>query len=66
LSEKSIEQARENLKVTGDNYHSGVVGISDLLEAQALFQSANNNLTDARCSFQMKKAKHLQAKGEYK
>lgn len=65
LSEKSVEQARENLKVTDDNYRSGVVGISDLLEAQALFQSSHDNLTDALCSFQIKKAKRLQSIGDY-
>ena len=65
LSEKSVEQARENLKVTDDNYHAGVIGISDLLEAQALFQSSNDNLTDAMCGYQIKKAKHLQSIGEY-
>jgi multidrug efflux pump len=65
LSERSVEQARENLKVTDDNYRSGLVGISDLLEAQALFQSANDSLTDARCGYQVKKAKHLQSTGDY-
>jgi multidrug efflux pump subunit AcrB/outer membrane protein TolC len=65
LSEKSVEQAKENLKVTEDNYHSGLVGISDLLEAQALFQSSNDNLTDALCNYQIKKAKHSQSIGNY-
>jgi multidrug efflux pump subunit AcrB/outer membrane protein TolC len=65
LSEQSVEQARENLKVTDDNYRSGVTGISDLLEAQALFQSSNDNLTDALCSYQIKKAKYLQSTGNY-
>ncbi len=65
LSEKSVEQARENLKVTDDNYRSGVVGLSDLLEAQALFQAANDNLTEARCGYQIKRAKHLQSTGDY-
>jgi outer membrane protein TolC len=65
LSEKSVEQAKENLKVTEDNYRSGVVGISDLLEAQTLFQSSNDNLTDALCNYQIKKAKHLQSIGDY-
>jgi outer membrane protein TolC len=65
LSEKSVEQAKENLKITDDNYRSGVVGISDLLEAQALLQSSNDNLTDALCSYQIKKAKYLQSIGNY-
>lgn len=65
LSERSVEQAMENLKVTDDNYRSGAVGIADLLEAQALFQSSNDNLTDALCSYQIKKAKYLQSVGNY-
>jgi multidrug efflux pump subunit AcrB/outer membrane protein TolC len=66
LSEKSVEQARENLKVTNDNYRSGIVGITDLLEAQAIFQSSNDNLTDVLCTYQIKKAKHMQSTGDYK
>ena len=66
LAEKSVEQARENLKVTDDNYRSGNISISDLLEAQALFQSSNDNLTNNRCNYQIAKAKYLQAIGEYK
>jgi outer membrane protein TolC len=65
LAEKSIEQARENLKVTDDNYRAGVAGISDLLEAQAIYQSSNDNLTDALCGYQIKKAKLLQSVGNY-
>jgi len=66
LAEKSVEQARENLKVTDDNYRSGNISISDLLEAQALFQSSNDNLTNNRCNYQIARAKYLQAIGEYK
>ena len=66
LAEKSVEQARENLKVTDDNYRSGTIGISDLLEAQALFQASNDNLTNAKCSYQINRAKYLQSIGSYK
>jgi outer membrane protein TolC len=66
LAEKSAEQATENLRVTEDNYHAGIVPLSDLLEAQAMLQQSNDGLTDARCTFRIKKARHLQAIGEYK
>jgi outer membrane protein TolC len=66
VSEKSVEQARENLKVTDDNYRSGTIGISDLLEAQAIFQNSKDSLIDAQCSYQIKLAKYLQAIGQYK
>jgi len=66
LAAKSVEQARENLKVTDDSYRARTISISDLLEAQAILQSANDNLTDAQCTYQIKKAKYLQATGNYK
>ena len=64
LAEKAIDQANENLKVTDDNYRSGTIGISDLLEAQALFQSSMDQLTNSRCNLQIAKAKYLQAIGK--
>ena len=64
LSEKAIEQSRENLKVTDDNYRSGTIGIPDLLEAQALFQTSMDQLTNSRCNLQIAKAKYLQAIGK--
>ncbi len=66
IAGKSVEQARENLKVTDDNYHARTISISDLLEAQAMAQSANDNLTDAKCNYQLAIAKYLQATGNYK
>ena len=65
LAQKSVEQAQENLKVTNDNYRSGNISISDLLEAQALFQSSNDNLTNSRCNYQIAMSKYLQAIGKY-
>jgi outer membrane protein TolC len=65
LAQKSVEQATENLKVTDDNYRSGNISISDLLEAQALFQSSKDNLTNSRCNYQIAMSKYLQAIGKY-
>jgi len=65
LAEKAIEQAKENLKVTNDNYRTGNISISDLLEAQALFQSTNDNLTNSRCNYEISKSKYMQAIGKY-
>jgi outer membrane protein TolC len=65
LAQKSVEQARENLKVTDDNYRSGNIGISDLLEAQALFQSSKDNLANSRCNYKIAMSKYLQAIGKY-
>ncbi len=65
LAERGLDQSRENLRITDDNYRSGMIGISDLLEAQALFQSSNDNLINARCNFQVAKATYWQAIGKY-
>ena len=65
LAEKAIEQAKENLKVSNDNYRTGNISISDLLEAQALFQSTNDNLTNSRCNYEISKSKYMQAVGKY-
>ena len=66
VARKSVEQAKENFRVTNDNYKAGVTGMSDLLEAQALFQSALNSLTEAKCNFQIARAKYLQVINSYK
>jgi outer membrane protein TolC len=58
VSQVSVEQAVENLRISQDNYKAGVIGISDLLEAQAVEQQAKDNLTDARCQFRSKFAKY--------
>jgi multidrug efflux pump subunit AcrB/outer membrane protein TolC len=65
LAEKAVEQANENLKITNDNYRTGNIGISDLLEAQALLQSTKDNLTNAQCNYQVSVSKYLQAIGKY-
>lgn len=66
VAQQSVEQASENLKVTEDSYIARIVGITDLLEAQAMLREANDSLTDAKCNFQIKTAKYLQATGQYK
>lgn len=64
-SEKSVEQAEKNLNVSQHNYQAGVIGLSDLLEAQAVYQQAKDNLTEAKCNYQMAVANYLVAIGRY-
>jgi outer membrane protein TolC len=66
IAKKSIEQAQENLKVTNDNYKAGVVGMSDLLEAQSAYLNSINGLTEAKCGYQIAKSKYLQSINNYK
>ncbi|MCX6277853.1 MAG: TolC family protein, partial [Bacteroidetes bacterium] len=58
VSQVSVEQAAENLRISQDNYKAGIIGISDLLEAQAVAQQAKDNLSDAECQFRSKFAKY--------
>ena len=66
IAQKSLENAKENLKITNDNYKAGVSNMSDLLEAQSVYQDALDSLNEARCNYQVKKAKYLLALGNYK
>ena len=58
VAQVSVEQATENLQISQDNYRAGIIGISDLLEAQAVAQQAKDNLIDAQCQFRSKFAKY--------
>jgi multidrug efflux pump subunit AcrB/outer membrane protein TolC len=64
-SQVSIDQSKENLKVVNDNYKAGVSSISDLLEAQALHQDAQNQLSDAVCMYKIKLANYRSVVGKY-
>lgn len=64
-NQSSIDQAKENLKVLNDNYKAGASSMSDLLEAQTLYQDAQNQLSDAICTYKIKKANYLSAIGKY-
>lgn len=65
-AQKSLEQAKENLKVTRDNYDAGITKMSDLLEAQSVYQGAKDSLIEAKCSYQISRARYMQAINTYK
>ena len=48
LAERGVTSAAENLRVSGRQYEAGVETLSDYLEAQALWQQANQTLVEAR------------------
>lgn len=58
LANKSVEQVQEHLKVIRDNYDAGLVSTSDMLEAQAMFQEAEDNYSDALCTSQIRLANY--------
>jgi outer membrane protein TolC len=63
LSEEAKAQAEENLKVNQDSYTNGMISVADLLEAQALQQQMNDQVTDAKASYRSKQITYLQVTG---
>lgn len=63
VSERAVEQARENLRINADNYQAGIINISDMLEAQAMLQQALNQRTDSQNRYKTKKSVYLQTTG---
>jgi outer membrane protein TolC len=63
LSKESKTQAEENFKVNEDSYKNGISTVSDLLEAQALLQQTQDQLTEAKANYLVKKTTYLQATG---
>jgi outer membrane protein len=63
LSKEACEQAQENLNVNDDSYKNGIINLSDLLEAQALFQQSQDQLTESKADYLVKKTSYLQSTG---
>lgn len=66
ITEKAVKQAEENLKVTENNYHAGINGVSDLLEAQAMLQNTHDNLAEARFGYFINLAEYRKTTGTYR
>ena len=64
LAQRSIEQAEENLRLNRDYYDAGISKMSDLLEAQLLYQQACDKRTDAFAEYQNKLLEYRQATGQ--
>ncbi len=64
LAERSIEQATENLRLNRNYYRAGTSKMSDLLEAQLLYQQSLDKHTDAFADYQNKLLEYKQATGQ--
>lgn len=64
LAQLSIDQATENLRLNKDYYNAGVSKMSDLLEAQLLYQKACDQRTDAFIDYQNKILEYRQSTGQ--
>lgn len=64
IAQRSIEQASENLRLNRDFYSAGTTQMSDLLEAQTLYQQALDSRTEAFAQYQLCIVDYKQALGQ--
>ena len=64
IAQHSIEQAEENLRLNRNYYRAGTSKMSDLLEAQLLYQQTLDKRTDAYADLQIKYLEYRQASGQ--
>lgn len=59
----SIEQAKENLRLNTDYYAAGTCTMSDLLDAQSLYQQSRDKYVETYAQYEVKKREYLQVTG---
>ena len=64
LAQRSIEQAEENLRLNRNYYNAGTSKMSDLLQAQLLYQQAQDKRTDAFSDYQNKLLEYKHSVGQ--
>ena len=63
IARESIEQSAENLRLNTDYYEAGTASISDLLDAQSLYQQSRDKYVEYYTNYEVKKREYLQATG---
>ena len=63
IAVESIGQATENLRLQTDYYHAGTCTMSDLLEAQTLYQQSRDKYVESYARYEVKKREYLHATG---
>ena len=64
LTQLSLRQAAENMRLSRSNYDAGLEPLSDLLEAQALWQRAAADAVEAQCQQLLAHTRYLKAAGQ--
>ena len=64
LAERSIAQAGENLRLQRNYYNAGTSTMSDLLEAQMLYQQSCDKRTEALADYHIKLLEYRQSVGQ--
>ncbi len=63
LMERTVEQTLENLRQSNRHYTSGLETLSTLLEAQALWQKAVSDLTEAKSTQRLAYVRYCRSRG---
>ena len=63
IARNSIEQSAENLRLNEEYYKAGTTSMSDLLEAQQLYQQSCDKYAEAYSKYEISKTEYLQATG---
>lgn len=63
IARQSIDQSTENLRLNTNYYKAGTSAMSDLLDAQTLFQQARDKYVEAYTQYEVRKREYLQATG---
>ena len=64
MTQTGLEQARENLEITKDNFEEGMAKSADVLEAQSIWQEAYNDHINAMIEYKLNRTKLLQTSGQ--
>ena len=64
MTSSSLEHAEENLNITRDNFDEGMNKLSDLLEAQSMWQEAYSEYIEAKTEYRLTETKLLKASGQ--
>lgn len=62
-AEQVLKQEDENLKINSDNFNAGIINISDMLEAQALYKKGRDNLLNAKIGYKNKLIAYMNVTG---
>lgn len=65
IARLSIEQSTENLRLNTDYYKAGTCTMSDLLDAQTMYQQSCDSYVESYTAYELKKREYLQVTGRH-
>lgn len=66
ITQRSLQQAEENMRLARQQYDAGMEPLSQLLDAQAMWQQVSADHVNAKCQLQVAYTKLLKAQGSLK